>query len=85
MKFLSAVSGRGPRDMQYNCLSVPQYTRHNSADSVPTPKLVCIREVAIRTTFSHMINVAGMIYYTYCIAFAKWDKISYCLINKDLC
>ena len=25
-------------------------TRHNSADSVPTSNLVCITEVAIRTT-----------------------------------
>ena len=26
-------------------------TRHNSADSVPTSNLVCIKEVAIRSTF----------------------------------
>ena len=38
-------------------------TRHNSADSVSTSNLVC-KEVAIRTTFSHMINIAGLIYYT---------------------
>ena len=25
--------------------------------------LVCIKEVAIRTTFSHMINISGIIYY----------------------
>ena len=36
-------------------------TRHNSADSVPTSNLVCIKEVAIRTTFC----IAGIIYYTY--------------------
>ena len=35
-------------------------TRHNSADSVPTSNLVCITEVAIRTTFC----IAGIIYYT---------------------
>ena len=29
-------------------------TRHNSADSVPTSNLVCIKEVAIRTIFNHM-------------------------------
>ena len=39
-------------------------TLHNSADSVPISNLVCIKEVAIRTTFSHMINIAGIIYYT---------------------
>ena len=38
-------------------------TRHNSADSVSTSNLVCIKEVAIRTTFSHMVNIAGIIYY----------------------
>ena len=38
-------------------------TRHNSADSVPT-NLICIKEVAIRTTFSHMIYIAGKNYYT---------------------
>ena len=36
------------------------FTRHNSADSVPTSNLVCIKEVAIRTTFC----IAGIIYYT---------------------
>ena len=35
-------------------------TRHNSADSVPTSNLVCIKEVAIRTT----LCIAGLIYYT---------------------
>ena len=35
-------------------------TRHNSADSVPTSNLVCIMEVAIKTTFC----IAGIIYYT---------------------
>ena len=29
----------------------PNSTRHNSADSVPTSNLVCIKKVAIRTTF----------------------------------
>ena len=38
-----------------------RYTRHNSVDSVLTSNLVCIREVAIRTTLSHMINMAGTI------------------------
>ena len=32
-------------------------TRHNSADSVPTSNLVCITEVAIRTT----LCIAGII------------------------
>ena len=36
------------------------FTRHNSADSVPTSNLVCIKEVAIRTTFC----IAEIIYYT---------------------
>ena len=35
-------------------------TRHNSADSVPTSNLVCITEVAIRTT----LYIAGIIQYT---------------------
>ena len=39
-------------------------TRHNSADSAPTPNLLSIKGIAIRTTFSHMINIAGIIYYT---------------------
>ena len=33
------------------------YTRHNSADSVPTPNLVCIKEVAIRATFYCLNNL----------------------------
>ena len=40
------------------------HNRHNSADSVPTSNLVCIKEVAIRTTFNHMMNIAGIISYT---------------------
>ena len=39
-------------------------TRHNSTDSIPTSNLVCIKEVAIRTTSSHKINIAGKNYYT---------------------
>ena len=39
-------------------------TRDYSVDSVPTSNLVCIKEVPIGTTFSHMINIAGIIYYT---------------------
>ena len=39
------------------------YTHHNSAESVPTSNLVCIKEIAIRTTFSHMINIE-IFYYT---------------------
>ena len=35
-------------------------TGHISADSVPTSNLVCIEEIAIRTTFSHMINMASV-------------------------
>ena len=30
------------------------FIRHNSANSVPTSNLVCIEEVAIRTTFSQL-------------------------------
>ena len=41
-------------------LSGSDYTRHNSADSVPTSNLVCITEVAIRTT----LCIAGIIKYT---------------------
>ena len=33
--------------------------RLNSADFVPTSYLVCIKEVAIRITFSQMINMAA--------------------------
>ena len=40
------------------------FTRHISADSVPTSNLFCIKEVAIRTTFSHMIDIAEIIYHT---------------------
>ena len=36
-------------------------TRYNSADSLPTSN---IKEVAILTTFSHVINIAELIYYT---------------------
>ena len=39
-------------------------TRHNSANSAPTSNLVCIKEVAIRTIFRDIINIAGIIYYT---------------------
>ena len=35
-----------------------------SANLVPTSNLVCIKNVAIRTTSSHKINIAGIIYYT---------------------
>ena len=40
------------------------FTRHNSADSVPTSSLVCIKKVAIRTTVNHIVNIAEIIYYT---------------------
>ena len=43
-----------------NPLRQAHHTRHNSADSVPTSNLVCIKEVTIRTTFC----VAGVINYT---------------------
>ena len=39
-------------------------TRHNSVYSVPTSNLVCIKKVVIRISFSHMINIAVIIYYT---------------------
>ena len=46
-------------------IATRSYTGHNSADSVPTSNLVCIKEVAIRTTFRYiLINIAGIIYYT---------------------
>ena len=35
-------------------------TRQNWADSIPTSNLVCIKKVAVRTTFC----IAGIIYYT---------------------
>ena len=33
-------------------------TRHNSADSVPTSNLVCIKEVAIRTTLCVLLQLS---------------------------
>ena len=48
-----------PRDM------MAPITRGTPNDSVPTSNLDCVKEVAIGTTFSHMINIAGIIYYTY--------------------
>ena len=39
-------------------------TRHNSADSVPKYNIVCFKRVTIRTTFIHVLNIAGIIYYT---------------------
>ena len=45
-------------------LGARRNARHNSADSIPTSNLVCNKEVAIRTTFSHMINIAEIIDYT---------------------
>ena len=42
----------------------PVLTRHNSADSVPTSNLLCIKEVPIRTTFC----IAGIIYYAWNLA-----------------
>ena len=38
-----------------------QCTRHNSNESIPTSNLVCLKEVAIRTT----LCIAGLIYYMY--------------------
>ena len=43
-----------------NWIDMCHVTRHNSADSVPPSNLVCITEVAIRTT----LCIAGIIYYT---------------------
>ena len=40
-------------------------TRHNSSDSIPTSDLVCIKEVAIRTTFC----IAEIIYHTFNLVF----------------
>ena len=45
---------------QSKTLSSGNRSRHNSADSVPTSNLVCITEVAIRTTFC----IVGIIFYT---------------------
>ena len=44
--------------------------------SVPTSNLICIKEVAIRTPFSHMINIAVIIYYT-CSLVIDIQKVSY--------
>ena len=43
---------------RHSAFSAYQGTRHNSADSVPTSNLICIKEVAIRTTFC----IAGILY-----------------------
>ena len=53
-----------PIEYLHQTSSVLRSTRHNSVDSVPTSNLVCIKKVAIRTTFSHMINIFGINYYT---------------------
>ena len=60
-------------------------TRHNSADSVPTLNLVCIKEVTIRTTFC----IAGIIYYTFnlvtdiqCTRFKKMPSTN---VFNELC
>ena len=45
---------------EYPCNITHDITRHNSVDSVPTSNLVCIKEVAVRTT----LRIAGLIYYT---------------------
>ena len=37
---------------------------HNSANSALTSNLVCVKEIAIKTTCGHMISIAGIIYYT---------------------
>ena len=44
-------------------------TRHNSADSVPTSDLLSIKEVAIRTTLSHTINISWIFYYACSLVF----------------
>ena len=46
-KFISLGKTRRARVI----FSPTPITRHNSADSVPTSHLVCIKEIAIRTTF----------------------------------
>ena len=51
---------------EHACYEATKYhTRHNFADSVPTSNLVCIKEVAIRTTSSHITSIAGIIYHTF--------------------
>ena len=53
--------------MEPECAMMPiveNLTCHNSADSASTSNLAKIKEVAIRTTFSHTINIAGIIHYT---------------------
>ena len=45
-------------------ISIWDDTRHKSADCMPTSNLACNRDVAIRTSFSHMIKIAEIIYYT---------------------
>ena len=50
-------------DQFYHSLQLGRFRTY-----IPTSNLVRIKEVAIRTTFSHIINIAGIIYYTrnYC-------------------
>ena len=56
MNNLKCEQTQGRTDLGTNTV----ITRHNSANSVPTSNLVCIKEVAIRTTFC----IAGIINYT---------------------
>ena len=57
MAFLVSIFNKSyQRKKQTSC----SITRHNSANSVPTSNLVCITEVAIRTT----LCIAVIIYYT---------------------
>ena len=51
--------GQKQRAVLYQGATRISFSRHNSADSVPTSNLVYIKEVAIRTTFC----IAGLIYY----------------------
>ena len=35
--------------------------------TVSTSNPVCIKEIAIKTSFSHIISIAGILYYTCCL------------------
>ena len=68
-------------------------TRHNSADSIPTSNLVCMLEVAIKTIFSQIINIAGIIFHTYSLVIDTQNTLIKCLqqtfltnfVSKQLC
>ena len=60
MRFIGSTSFGFAQNMVHDFQNTVLNTRHNSADSVPTSNLVCIKEVAIGTAFC----IPGIIYYT---------------------